>query len=384
MFKVIAVKYGGYISFDLLKTCISNSISSINKKNIPDTLVEAFKTHLLVSIDDDNILSFKYDFLTDFFKSVYIANFFNLHLGDETITEELISLFRTATFGSSLTKEVSRRIKDWSDDELLKLSDIVRQIKKIDIADSEEIFSGIFNIAFYINKNIKTNNTIENTKLIENIFKHSGQIENLCLINVFDNKYKIKFNFSDQVLKDCIFNNYFDFWSCSFNDKVFFTKCTLLKLGTRLSKNQIPFDLNNNVAKNCKFDDSFKESFNRNDFITEEYKEKITYFLKSFFRFFNRRGTLWSQNYTDDQGGEYTPLISAYANFGDINIEFKDFISLVEKKKFVRIFYNKKFRVEQIAIEDKYKSDIIKYLEEGEHSIIITELNDLLYNYIRE
>ena len=64
VFKTIATEYNGYISIDLLKKCISKSISTGNKKNIPHSLVEAFKTHLLVTVNNDNILCFKYDFLT--------------------------------------------------------------------------------------------------------------------------------------------------------------------------------------------------------------------------------------------------------------------------------------------------------------------------------
>ena len=321
-------------------------------------------------------------FLTDFFKSIYIANYCNLEFGEEKASDELLDLFKVSTFGSGLAKEVTRRIVNWTENELTKLSDIVDQIRSKEIDDKELILSGVFNIAFYINRKFNSNTTIDNTKLIKDLFGASGHLRNLCLINIFDNKQKVKFDFSGLYLEDCTFDNYANFWDCTFDEKIYFTNCTLKQLGKKLSKDEIPFDFDRNVDKNCKTDASFRDTFVRINQITEEYKNNVGEFIKAFLKFFKTRGTLWPRNYDDDQG-KYQTFTNEYSNFGSLNIELSDFISMIRELKLVEIEYSKKFSVNKIQICNNFKSDILKYLDEGTHSEIIGKLQDKLLNYVR-
>ena len=336
-------------------------------------------THPLINIEG-GIFKFRYDFFVDFFKSIYLSNFLDYNIGKEIITNDFIELLRNCWFGSSLTKEVSKRVNKWTEEELVKIEDIVDQLENKDIKNKKEVLSGIFNIVFYINKNKKGSNTTENTELVTKIFEKNGQIENLSLINIFDNRYNIKFDFSNKILKNCYFEKYYDFWDCTFNENIYFTNCTMIKLGEKTSKKQILFNINKNVDKNCNYDNTFSNTFIQGGATDEEHKNSIRQFCKNFIHFFYTRGTLWKRNYEIQD--KFTPLSIKFHTFGNINLKYNDFLIILNELNFIELTTIN--GVVKIGVSYEYQSEIIKHIEEGSHSIILNNLIEMIYKITRK
>ena len=77
-----AVKKRGTINEYNLKDEIETSISRV----IDKVNAEAFKSHPFLK-RIDNSITFKYDFLSDLFKSIYVSSFFNYNSENNNLTQ---------------------------------------------------------------------------------------------------------------------------------------------------------------------------------------------------------------------------------------------------------------------------------------------------------
>lgn len=372
-FNEIAVKYNGEIPLDYLKNCIETTL----RKEVPGNLIEAYKTHPLVSINH-KFLKFKYDFLVDFFKSIYIATFINYNSEAHKITDEFLMLLENCWFGSSISKDVANRIETWADGEFMKVSEFLGQIDNGDYPNKQILYSGIFNLIMAINKVKKGINKIENTRLIKEIYGENT-IKNLCIENVYSKDFKVTFDFTNITLINCYFDNYNDFWSCSFNESTKFYNCTFHKLGQKLGKDSILITIKDNVGKDCIYDDTFSKTFDDVGKTSEEYKKKIDKFINSFFHFFYFSGYFQPQDF--EEPSNYVPFSRKYADFGDLNIPMDKFIELANKIGIIE--WPSKYNNRKLNISGEHRSEIKKMITEGTPSKKAEEFKDELYNIIR-
>lgn len=210
----LSVEYNGKISLDSMSK-LTNCSKSFKKY-----LFDKFKGHPLLTTTDE-VLCFKYDFFTEYFKNLYVSEFFSKQ--QNNITNNLIEVLSDyIRYDSSFTNYVCKRIL--INDELkLFCIDLIEDIsinhKNIDAIDKRKFKSSIFILLLVTLRLSEQKNNIESrTELLKEIFgEHS--IENLSIINLIagNSKHHPTFDFSNITLKSCWFENYDYFWECKTN-----------------------------------------------------------------------------------------------------------------------------------------------------------------------
>ncbi|TOG30633.1 hypothetical protein, partial [Vibrio parahaemolyticus] len=68
-------------------------------------------------------IKFKYDFLSDLFKAIYVSSFFIYDNDFETITDEFLEIVNDSCwYGSPISSDIPKRIVSWDDGNLLLVS----------------------------------------------------------------------------------------------------------------------------------------------------------------------------------------------------------------------------------------------------------------------
>jgi tRNA A37 threonylcarbamoyladenosine biosynthesis protein TsaE len=349
-------------------------------------LLESFLSHPLITVNND-LIKFSYDFLTDFFKSVYIAYHLDINNKTEELTSEFLDLLKQCWYGSTLNMDVCKRIFSWGEDEIFKIQYIIDLIDQSSLSYKQDYYSGIFNLALEINHSKSENNKIENTKFIKAIFGEN-EVKNLCIENVNSNKSPIVFNFQSFIFTDCVFNNYSDFWNNTWNEKDYFNNCAFLRLGTKQSRYEIPFKINkknenmSNFNSQCRFDAEFLEQFQNTEDINEIYKEKVNKLITNFINYFKMGGGLLEQPYEKEKRGfAFQPFTKAFTRFGEVPINVDEFIEIAKKIGVVE--FDTKQGKKTINIAKQHRNDVIKHIFEDAYCPILKILEDEIYNKIR-
>ena len=290
VFMTLSVKRDGIVPEMNFSSLINNNSLTIDK-----TKIEAFKSHPFISTSKSDV-KFKYDFLIDIFKGIYLKSLFDIN-NNEQISEETAHLIaNNCWLNSNLTREVVSRIKSLADDEIIKIVEIIGSIQNLRIKDmvKYKAISGIFAIALRIIHSNKGCGVEQNSKLLTDIFENKNYIHNLCMINFSSYENKIKFDLSDKILEYCYIDNYSDFWSCNFNENTRFQECTLRNLPNESDKDIL---IKESQFIDCDKDDTITEVFKNTEIKDKDNKAKIQKYLSSFFSFFNKSGTFVPRSY---------------------------------------------------------------------------------------
>jgi hypothetical protein len=120
------------------KNNFNNEIISALKKHIDVTNIEAFKSHPFLYHRDRNI-TFKYDFLLDYFRSIYLSNYFSYTEDEMPISIEMLNLIKeTCWSGSTMINDVVSRFDNWSEDDILYASDMIKNISDSNLVNMKD------------------------------------------------------------------------------------------------------------------------------------------------------------------------------------------------------------------------------------------------------
>lgn len=345
---------------------------SLDLKEISNNIIESFKSHPFVHYHISNkTLNFRYDFFENYFIGLFISGLLNLRqefLADFT-TVKLLS--QKLYYGSDIIEHITKRINDWNDDNLLKISDIIQKIKDFDVEDRTIIkraISGIFNLALSINIKFKTNSRSYNTRLIKDLFGVSNNvIQDLVLLNVTSLEENIRFDFSNLTFVNSTFENYSQFWDCNLTEATYFRKCVIRNVGVASKEINIPRE---NFV-DCDEDSSLYNAFlnkKRNDDILTN---KASIFLENFFKMFYKNGQF-------KKISDY--LLNESPNYPRINkhgVKLDKMVDILVKNGFLELIDDKKHNETKLSIsstsveivskfcfEAKQTSDLINIIEQ--------------------
>lgn len=363
-FIYLAVEKRGFIKTENFKIEIENAI----KRKIDDVNVEAFKSHPFLKHFDTST-SFKYDFLADLFRSIYISSYFDYSSTISEVENSFLEVIdENCWFGSALNQDIVNRTSHWNENDVLLVSDILNQINKnenIKINRKRKITANIFNLCLSIMHKEKSNNIDFNTILMKDLFENTNNnIENLSIINI-NTDQNIKFNFSELTISNSIIDNFSTFWDCTFSENTKFYKCHLLNLKVSNRKTTI----NKSNILDCTFDNDVESSLNILDDSKISKTEQIKSFLSSFLHLFISNGRLGRQ-------WEDKVILSRYSGINKYKIDYKKLIKILKRNDVLTI--TSELGRNKFEIKDSFKEETNKFIKDGtlsnKISLIIKEL----------
>lgn len=380
-FSYWAVKRRGSIRLENFKKEMSESLN----KHVDNTLVEAFKSHPFVQVKE-KLIQFRFDFFVDYFLSVFVSQFLVLDVEHEEVTEDFLKILsENCWFGSSMIVDIKNRIMSWTENELLKCSDLINQIKldgNITDIKKRNCLAGLFNICLAVNIKYFTNNKEQNTKLLKILFNYgNNEINGLHIINMHSNEANIVFDFSSLIIKDSYIDNYQGFWTCSFDKNTYFKNCYLLNLEFDSNK-KIPIPLNNFL--DCTTDDKFSSAYKKDELLNQNIDLQLNDYLLNFFGLFYQRGKLEGQTLDKARKGKdsYSILIRTYARLPRRLFEFEKIIEFLKKESIIE-FYEVSGE-KKVKIKDLHKAEILRFINDGAASQNISDLISKLHSSIKK
>jgi hypothetical protein len=348
-FIFLSVNKRGTVKTLSLQSEIENSLG----RSVSKTNVEAFKSHPFLKCID-TATTFKYDFLADLFKSVYISQYFILTQGTPKPSQYFADIVgENCWFGSALNTDITSRIKQWDIDEVLITSDLITQVKEAHQGNVvNKIIANIFSLALNINHKFRPNDIANNTELLKNIFEiKNNHIESLMIINV-NAKQNLTFDFTNLKITNAVFNNYNNFWECKFDTNSKFLNCELLHLNEKIKNSK----LNQANFIDCTFDSSLEKSLSSIRSNKEERSSKVKVFLQHFFHLFVSNGRLGRQ-------WEHKVIEPRFNDINKCNVNYKKFIQLLKNLKVLVV--TEELKKTKFEIHDDCKEDVQKYIKDG-------------------
>lgn len=361
-FKHLANNNGGILKLKFLdkelKRITNNQIDTVN--------IEAFKAHPLLAIFNFSV-TFKYDFFSEIFRAIEVAEYFNFNSFTSKIPNNIINILNeNCWFDSGLNIEVSKRIESWDEEDHLFISLLIDQILKSDYQTKEirnNAVGNIFNIALRINHIHHQNNKEENTKLLKVLFSGGfNSISNLRIVNLSSDR-QIRFDFSDLEIKGAIIENYQGFYECEFNENSRFIESVLFNLTDSHAK------VNGKIFINCTYDKNIEEAIKNYEETIADKSTKLKVFLNSFFHLFfsnGRLGRQWEEkvikprfNGVDKHDIGYAKVIRVLKRTGLLESQME--------KEGVKMF-----------ISEGYKDQVTKFVKDGTMSSTIAQAIELL------
>lgn len=326
--------------------------------------IEAFKSHPFL-INIESVTTFRYDFFIELFKSIYIAKFFNYESDSNDLTKHFIDIIcENCWYGSGINSEIVNRINHWTEDDVLFVSDIINQISQdqIEFKKKKLVIANLFNIALLINHKFVGNNIESNTELLRALFeKKRRTIANLCIINLNSEK-PIRFDFSELSIENGYIDSYSFFYQCVFEkDTTRFINCNILNV----SKSILPITLYKEMFIDCIYDRIFEDVMKESETNSANSASNAKIFLNSFFHLFFSNGRLGRQ-WEDDI---IKPRFNGIDKYG---YGYKNTIHIM-KENDVLIITNERGR-NKFAINEKFQVDVVKFVQDGTISPIISKL----------
>lgn len=364
-----SVNNRGIIRIADLKSVIEESIG----QRIDINNVEAFKSHPFLKVTDQSIL-FRYDFLTDLFKSIYISRhitYVNNSTFETRIDRKFIDIIiESCWYGSAFNNDILSRIHQWTDDEFLLIYELKNQVQNsedFEVMLKRKFVANLFNLSLTINHSFKDNNIEDNSTILDSMFENSKDyIESLSIVNLNSDR-SIRFNFSDKSIINGYFDNYNDFAKCSFNENTQFINCTILNVKLNHSTSHLA----KNQFIDCSFDSTFDTSFELKETSVEGYNESLKTFLNQFFKLFFSNGRLGRQ-------WEHKVIEPRYSGINKLKIDYNSFIKLLKKQDILEATIE--LGKIKFSINDNAKESIIKFTKDG--SVDNTILG--LYNHLKK
>lgn len=206
--------------------CLDKLLPSILKealdKEIDLVRIEAFKAHPFIKATD-NVIKFRYDFLAETFKSIYVTSYFDFDSSNDILTDGFIkTIINSCSFDAPINKDIISRIDKWTDVDRMFISDLIEQSRKKESFPEKKLhqfIANLFNLCLNITHSQSANTKRINTNLLKEIFEQeNGEIWNMCIMNI---KTKLTFDFSKLTLNHCYIDNYEDFSNCTFSQTTF-------------------------------------------------------------------------------------------------------------------------------------------------------------------
>lgn len=263
LFTTISNNHNGYIKSSHLKILLEDCFSYDINDDVNDDILNTFKAHPILRYNKSNdLISFRYDLLNDYFQNVYLtgvlSNKIPLDINNIKCFNQL------SKYGSQSMKNVCNRITITDDDQTLINIEILDQINKLEgdnrksLIQKKKATAEFFNYLLFTNHNKKSNDIESNTSLLKDYFVSQGNIINNLSINNLTSTYcnnKIVFDFSDLVIVNSTFSNYEYFGYCKFNNFTLFENCKFEDL--HLS-NLREYNFKTNNFKNSHLDENIK------------------------------------------------------------------------------------------------------------------------------
>lgn len=353
-----AVKKRGTINDHSLKSEIETSINRV----IDKVNAEAFKSHPFLKRMDKSI-TFKYDFLSDLFKSIYVSSFFNYNSSSHNVTNHLIDIIiENCWYGSSLNNDIVQRVEQFSEDDILLVSDIISQIRidtKLKIDISKKTIGNIFNLCLNINHKFKNNNIETNTELLKNLFETSkNKIDSLFLINI-NSDQNVKFDFSELEISNSSIISFSSFWKCNFNDNTKFIHCEIF--GIKLNDSKTSVNKSNFI--DCAFDSNIETSLKLVESKDKNLKQNLKIFLNDFFHLFFTNGKVGRQ-------WEHKVIEPRFPGINKLRLDYNKTIKILKKSGVIEV--TKELGKNKFSINDSHKSNVEKFIKDGTISKEIT------------
>jgi hypothetical protein len=361
IFNHLAIYNKGFIRESELKDFVTNSLKL---KNIDDNIINSIQTHpFLFYTKKNKTFSFKYDFFENYFTSLFIRKM--LDIDDENpIDFDLIKLIaQKLTHGSDTIKYIVKNTNSWTEDNILKIRDLIDQIIniKLDNIDiKQKAISGLFNLALSINIQFYSNNREHNTKLLVDLFSTSkNTLSNVKLMYINSLESKIRFNFSNVTFENSDFIHFNLFWECNSTKETFFYNCKFEGLGQNTKATTIPkvnfFNCNN-------VDNSLDLAFEVNSELQGNVLDKSKLLLESFIRIFYSNGKF--KRLTD--WIVFEP--NQYGKINSFGVSGKDLVRLLIDDSILVNEKDKTYKDMKTFVNPKFKEELLKFITEGKQT----------------
>lgn len=339
LFIEIATKLDGYTINDL-----KLSLGEITSKNDIDFIIQKLLVHPLLKINIDKI-TFRYDFLYDHFKNIYLGEFLKKKIELNDILCQILS--EKIKYNQSATYDIAKRIGNFDFETISYLIDIIAKINS-KIKNKEKrrkAISGIFTIALQVQHKIKSNDKRTNRELLIDMFGEKP-VKDLSMINFSNiNGCKIVFDFSNLIFDDCYFYAYENFWECNFENAYFNGNCEFHYLHKDKQVKITNISQTKNFHSDCFIDSITKNVFAEKEDNSKANFEKAKNDLRGFCKIFhNRHMVNRPENYIRSKRPYSSKFIKILEG------------ELIERHPLIKTEYK---------IIDEYKEEIRKYCESG-------------------
>ncbi|MEI9918542.1 MAG: caspase family protein [Bacteroidota bacterium] len=359
-FLYFATHKRGIIPTEQFKTSIEEALGT----QIDSSKSEAFKAHPFLKTTETSV-SFKYDFLTDLFKSIYLALKFDFQNDQVNLDLTLLELIKdNCWFGSPIIYDTVNRIKKWDEFELIVVGDLISRIwafKDLTLEKRRKIVAHLFNLCLSISHKFSSNSIIANTTLMKAIFENKNGSISALSIDGIKHEHALKFDFSGLVFTECYIVDYGSFWNCKFDGITKFIKCHFSNLKTS-GANQT---LSKEHFIDCIYDTDIDEVFRRIEEKSMDRIQQTTRFLGDFFHLFYSGGRLGRQ-------WEYKIIKPRFSGISQNRFDYNETIKILKGRGV--LYYAEEKDGTKMAIEDRYKEDVLKFTNEGTMSTIINIL----------
>lgn len=250
IFMEMALRYSGSLNKRQLKELLEKKYSDRN--------FSKFNAHPLLK-ENDEILTFRYDFFEEYFKELALSIFFESDIVRvANLDEYLIDIIKNyINFDNDFVSIIKNRISDkekFKEDLFLLLLELIelkqRQSSDIIYINRKNLISAFFILLILnneSNKNMRTN-------LLKDIFMKGEYIENLSLINLHSTNKKVNFDFKGLKFNNCHFENFENFLECDFDESTFFRNCSFLpklRKNSNITSSLTPNNVDNST---CRYD----------------------------------------------------------------------------------------------------------------------------------
>ena len=295
--------------------------------DMDDEIISRLAGHPLLEAQQ-NILTFAYDVVTDFFLTL---GFHRGITGSGALElSDVAHIVDRCQINSPFLEEVAGRIDALTDDIILTTSDYVTgwYAELIAVGRAEEYYrcaSALFNAGLQFLCKHSQNDIHKMTDYLINIFKHPGEdaiLKGVALHNIPDNA-SVRFDFSNLTCEKASILGYEDFMKCKFNANTKFRN-SRIKPGsvkardtTAIRENFVDSDLDGTVL------DSVNRMMEKRNYQIEDAKIQLRNFLRVFrlHSSFNHRRQI------------NTLRINFHSNTG---LSFKDIQKICEEESVVK------------------------------------------------
>lgn len=200
----------------------------VNSDEISQKQADIYKAHPLLKYDNTRLISFRYDFFLDYFKTIYVYNELVSNVDFERLTDhDKKILIQVLSLGLPSVNNILERVPD--------IDEMASSIKEalyyyiddeVNLPIDKKLSSAVLYFLFCIYPDKDKSGKMA---LINELYGTNNVIKNLSLINFYSSKnLKVILDFSGYEIHGAHIENYPDFSKCSFNDQTLF-KYSIMK-----------------------------------------------------------------------------------------------------------------------------------------------------------